>query len=54
MPSLPGPAEEWGGCTGQGHEPGEGDAHDGVVLPEAEVAHGLADHHVPFDSQDHQ
>lgn len=53
-PPLPGPAEEWGSCTGQGHDPGEGDAHDGVVLPKAKVAHGLADHDVSLDSQDHQ
>ena len=51
---LPGPADEGGCGAGQSHDPGEGDAHDGVVLPEAEVAHGLAHHHVPLDGQDHQ
>lgn len=25
-----------------------------MVLPKAEVAHGLADHHIPLDGQDHQ
>lgn len=52
--SLPGPAKQRRACTRQGHDPGEGNAHDGMVLPEAEVAHGLADHYVSFDSQDNQ
>lgn len=51
---LPGPAHEGRCSTGQGHDPGEGDTHDGVVLAEAEVAHRFAHHHVSFNGQDHQ
>lgn len=51
---LPGPAGQWGCSAGQCHDPREGKPHDGVVLPKAEVAHGLAYHHVPLDGQDHQ
>ena len=51
---LPGPANEWGSSTGQRHDPGEDHTHDSVILPEAEVAHRLADLHVALNGQDHQ
>ena len=51
---LPGPTNEGGCSAGQCHDPGEGDAHYGMVLPKAEVAHGLTHHHVPLNGQDHQ
>lgn len=51
---LPGPADERGNRTSQRHDPGEGHTHNGMILPKAEVAHGLADHYVPLNSQDHQ
>lgn len=51
---VTGPANERGDGTGTGHEPGEGQTHDCVILSEAEVADGLADDHPPFDSQNNQ
>lgn len=50
----PGPAEERRGGAGDGHDPGEGDAHHGVAGGEAEVAHGFADDDVALDGQDNQ
>lgn len=51
---LPGPANKWGSSTSQRHDPGEDHTHDGMILPEAEVAHRFADHHVALNGQDHQ
>lgn len=51
---VTGPADErWHGACG-GHEPAKGEAHDGVVLPEAEVADGLADDHPSLNGQNDQ
>lgn len=53
-PDSPGPAKEGRCSTGEGHYPGESDAHHGVGRGEAEISHGLADDDVAFDGQDHQ
>lgn len=51
---VTGPADERRNGTGTGHDPGEGQTHDCVILPKAEVADGLADDHPPFNSQNNQ
>jgi len=53
-PDSPGPAKEGWSSTGEGHDPGESDAHHGVGGGEAEVSHGLADNDVTLYGQDHQ
>lgn len=53
-PDSPGPAKEGWSSTGEGHDPGESDAHHGVGGREAEVSHGLADNDVTLYGQDHQ
>lgn len=51
---LPGPSDQWGSSTSQGHDPGENDTHNGMVLTKSEIAHGLADHYISFNGQDYQ
>ncbi len=51
---VTGPAHQGWHGAGAGHDPGEDDTHDGVVLSEAEVAHGLTHDHPPLEGQHHQ
>lgn len=51
---LPRPTKQWRAGTGEGHDPSEGDADDGMLVSETKRGHRLTYHNVAFDRQNYQ